>query len=191
MAERKTLDRNHSNRRVAPTDDDDDAGIHGKEANLSSSDSSSSSNRFITVSLNSRRERQARRRVQPLGEDESEEARVRGVPVPAVGRLQEEPAGEPHAEVRKSTTLLYLTCACVVHMYVIQQGMKCVLCRPATTRGTEKKLSPVSSVARTSHAHCLQSLDRGPLQHAAIAHSSRWVDAVVGIHNGALREVGS
>ncbi|CAN0201179.1 unnamed protein product, partial [Pylaiella littoralis] len=43
------------------------------------------------------RERQARRRVQPLGEDESEEARVRGVPIPAVGRLLEElAADEPH-----------------------------------------------------------------------------------------------
>lgn len=99
MAERMPHGRAHNNnniRRVVPADDD--AGTPDKDAATTaistsspSGSSSSSSNRFRATSLGSRlRERQARRRVQPLGEDESEEARVRGVPVPAVGRLYEE-----------------------------------------------------------------------------------------------------
>lgn len=130
--ERKTQvrEQNNNNRRVAPADyQDEDAGTCGKDTTtttttgvLDSSDSGSSNNsRFIPASLSSRRrERQARRRVQPLGEDESEEARVRGVPIPAVGRLLEElAADEPHhdhadAEVRKRMCVLHLPrCTCL------------------------------------------------------------------------------
>lgn len=130
MSERRAhrRDRVTNNRRVAPADEEDDtkdedAGTPGKDTATavvycSSDSSSSSSNRFMAVSLGSRlRERQARRRVQPLGEDESEEARVRGVPVPAVGRLHEEElaANLPHHDhadpkVRKIDVHNSVTC---------------------------------------------------------------------------------
>lgn len=89
MAERKTQD--HANRRVLPLGSDGEtveasAATTGRRA----------SDKLRTALVKSHslgRERQARRRVTPLGEDESEEARERGVPVPAVGLPREEP---PH-----------------------------------------------------------------------------------------------
>lgn len=87
MAERKTRDINIT-RRIAPAANDEEEKA-GKVARSPSADTGGG--RFVRTasSSHSRRERQARRRVQPLGEDESEEARDRGVPVPPVGLLPE------------------------------------------------------------------------------------------------------
>ncbi|CAM9826079.1 unnamed protein product, partial [Ectocarpus sp. 13 AM-2016] len=89
MAERKTQDQ--ANRRVVPLGSDGEAA----EARTTSGRRSSDKLRIRSHSLG--RDRQARRRVTPLGEDESEEARERGVPVPAVGLPPEEPPypGQP------------------------------------------------------------------------------------------------
>lgn len=87
MAERKTRDPNVG-RRVVPAANDEEEKA-GNAARSPSADSTSSGGRFVKTASHSRRERQARRRVQPLGEDESEEARDRGVPVPPVGLLPE------------------------------------------------------------------------------------------------------
>ncbi|CAM9372111.1 unnamed protein product [Ectocarpus sp. 4 AP-2014] len=91
MAERKTQDQ--ANRRVVPLGSDGE--VHVAEARTTTGRRSRDKLRIKSHSLG--RERQARRRVTPLGEDESEEARVRGVPVPAVGLPREEPLhpGEP------------------------------------------------------------------------------------------------
>lgn len=87
MAERRTRDPNII-RRVVPAANDEEEKA-GKFPSADSSSSSSSGRLFMYTASHSRRERQARRRVQPLGEDESEEARDRGVPVPPVGILPE------------------------------------------------------------------------------------------------------
>ncbi|CAM9202326.1 unnamed protein product [Ectocarpus fasciculatus] len=89
MAERKTQD--HANRRVLPLGSDGEA----VEASAATT-GRRASDKLRTALVKSHslgRERQARRRVTPLGEDESEEARERGVPVPAVGLPREE---HPH-----------------------------------------------------------------------------------------------
>lgn len=88
MAERKA--QHPSNiRRIVPASwseegEDETGGDVGALARADSSGSSTSSGGVVLARASSRRERQLLRRVQPLGEDESEEARVRGVPVPAV-----------------------------------------------------------------------------------------------------------
>lgn len=84
MAERKTQDQ--ANRRVVPLGSDGEVVV---EASATTGRRTSDKLRIKSHSLG--RERQARRRVTPLGEDESEEARERGVPVPAVGLPPEEP----------------------------------------------------------------------------------------------------
>ncbi|CAM9751530.1 unnamed protein product, partial [Ectocarpus sp. 8 AP-2014] len=89
MAERKTQDQ--ANRRVVPL------GSDGEVAEARATTGRRSSDKLRIKSHSLGRERQARRRVTPLGEEESEEARERGVPVPAVGLPREEPPhpGEP------------------------------------------------------------------------------------------------
>ncbi len=65
----------------------------------SSSSTSSSSFGVVLARASSRKERQSMRRVQPLGEDESEEARVRGVPVPAVHLPDESKVRRPESKL--------------------------------------------------------------------------------------------
>ena len=88
MAERKTRDPNVG-RRVVPAANDEEEKAGNAARSPSADSTTSSGGRFVKTASHSRRERQARRRVQPLGEDESEEARDRGVPVPPVGLLPE------------------------------------------------------------------------------------------------------
>ena len=94
MAERK-IQHPSNIRQVAPATspgDDDGEEDTGGDAlfRADSGGSSTSSSGVILLTTSSRRERHSLRRVQPLGEDESEEARAQGAPVPTVGLLPEQ-----------------------------------------------------------------------------------------------------
>lgn len=108
MAERKTRDPN-VNRRIVPVANDE-------EDRAATVVPGADSTRVRVTASHSRRERQARRRVQPLGEDESEEARDRGVPVPPVCLVPEteevgvkDRGGVVYLVNRKSPPLMYIS----------------------------------------------------------------------------------
>jgi len=87
MAERKAQHPSSFRRIVPASSNEDGEEETGGDVDLArdySDGGSSGGGGVVLWRASSRRERQSLRRVQPLGEDESEEARVRGVPVPAV-----------------------------------------------------------------------------------------------------------